>query len=70
MGYPEEDKREGGSLGLPIVLRARESRAHGEEARQVELPVRGNIPSTQRREADVHATGPDHEEGQGMTALL
>jgi hypothetical protein len=45
---PEGDKCDGGSRGSPIVLRARESRVHGEEARQVELPVQGNIPCTQR----------------------
>jgi hypothetical protein len=48
MDQPEGDKRDGGSRGSLIVLRARESRVHGEEARQVELPVRGNIPCTQR----------------------
>jgi hypothetical protein len=47
-GQPEGDKRDGGSRGSLIVLRARESRVHGEEARQVELPVQGNIPCTQR----------------------
>ncbi len=48
MAKPERDKRDGGSRGSPIVLRARESRVHGEEARQVELPVQGYIPCTQR----------------------
>jgi hypothetical protein len=31
-----------------VVLGARESRVHGEAARQVELLVWGNIPCTQR----------------------
>ena len=48
MDSPEGDKCDGGSRGLLIVLRARESRVHGEEASQVELPVQGNIPCTQR----------------------
>jgi hypothetical protein len=48
MDHPEGDKSDGGSRGSLIVLRARESRVHGEEARQVELPVQGNIPCTQR----------------------
>lgn len=63
MDQPEGDKRDGGSRGSLIVLRARERRAHGEEARQVELPVRGNIPCPHRQETNVNATGPDHEEG-------
>ncbi len=48
MAKPERDRCDGGSRGSLIVLRARESRVHGEEARQVELPVQGNIPCTQR----------------------
>jgi hypothetical protein len=48
MAKPEGDKCDGGSRTSLIVLRARESRVHGEEARQVELLVQGNIPCTQR----------------------
>jgi len=48
MDHPEGDKNDGGSRGSLIVLRARESRVHGEEAGQAELPVQGNIPCTQR----------------------
>jgi hypothetical protein len=47
-----------------VVLGARESRAHGEAARQVEMLVWGNIPCTQRKEKNVHTTGPDHGKGE------
>jgi hypothetical protein len=67
MAKPEEDRCDGGSRTSLIVLRARESRVHGEEARQVELLVRGNIPCTQRQEKDVYKTGPDHGEGNDCT---
>jgi hypothetical protein len=54
MVKPEGDKCDGGSWASLIVLRARESRVHGEEARQVEVLVRRNIPCTQRQGKDVH----------------
>src|SRR5439155_335364 len=48
MDQPEGRQKRRWKSDSLVVLRVRESRAHGEAARQVELLVQGNIPCTLR----------------------